>query len=210
MSSYKLIPTETFNTLQTDAGVLVESFDLEGATVAENDVLCATTGGINFTDTPTYTDYGEDIDNCPTNMLELKRIDSHEVKMSGTALTLTEDFAVKLIGAVDTASASKGNSTKLTPRNSLDKSKDFKDLWWVGDYGDGGYLAIHLMNALNTSGFALQTTNKGKGQLAFEFTGHYTMEAQDTVPYEIYMCDSGTKKVASGTASNTSTGTKTN
>lgn len=188
MSKYKLIPADTFNTLQTDAGVLVSSFDVTKKTIAASDVLCATTGGINFTDTPTYTDYGEDIDNCPTNMLELKRLDSHEVKLSGTALTLTSDFALKLAGAADKSTAS--GLTTLTPRNSLDIDKDFKDLWWVGDYGDGGFVAIHLMNALNTSGFAIQTTNKGKGQFAFEFTGHYSIDDQDKVPYEIYLTDS--------------------
>lgn len=200
MSKYKLIPADTFSTLQTDAGVLVSSFDVSTKTVSAADVLCATTGGINFTDVPTYTDYGEDIDNCPTNMLELKRLDSHEVKLAGTALTLTSDFALKLAGAADKETAS-GLAT-LTPRNSLDIDKDFKDLWWVGDYGDGGFVAIHLMNALNTSGFAIQTTSKGKGQFAFEFTGHYSINDQDKVPYEIYMTDTATA------ASETSTETE--
>lgn len=185
MSKYKLIPADTFKTLQMDAGVLVADFDPSTATVNASGVLCATTGGLNFTDTPTYTDYGEDIDNCPTNMMELKRLYSHEVKMSGTALTLKSAFAKRLIGAGD--SAEEDGYETFTPRNSLDDAQDFSDIWWVGDYGTKGFLAIHLMNALNTNGFALQTTNKGKGQFAFEFTGHYSIEQQDKVPYEIYM-----------------------
>lgn len=184
---YKLIPADTFKTLQMDAGVLVADFSAATKTIAAKDVLCATTGGINFTDTPTFSDQGEDIDNCPTNMLELKHLDSHEVKMSGTALTITPTFANRLAGASDVATASGVSS--LTPRNSLDTAKDFSDLWWVGDYGTGGFVAIHLMNALNTSGFALQTTNNGKGQFAFEFTGHYSIDDQDKVPYEILICD---------------------
>ena len=36
-----------------------------------------------------------------------------------------------------------------------------------------------------TGGFKLQSTDKKKGQFAFEFTGHYSMKAQDVVPYEI-------------------------
>lgn len=201
-SKYKLIPADTFKTLQMDSGVLVSSFDVKTKTVQAADVLCATTGGINFTDTPTYSDFGEDIDNCPTNMLELKHLDSHEVKMSGTALTVTSALAAKLAGAADVTTAS-GVST-ITPRNSLDTAKDFKDLWWIGDYGDGGFVAIHLMNALNTSGFALQTTDNGKGQFAFEFTGHYSLEDQEKVPYEIIMSEPTTtaSSSASGSASN--------
>lgn len=199
-SKYKLIPADTFQTLQMDAGVLVSSFDIDNKQVKASDVLCATTGGLNFTDTPTYTDFGEDIDNCPTNMMELKHLDSHEVKMSGTALTVTPTFAAKLAGAADAKTAS-GVST-ITPRNSLDSATDFQDLWWVGDYGVDGFVAIHLLNALNTSGFALQTTNNGKGQFAFEFTGHYSIDDQDKVPYEVYISDS--------TAAASTTSTKTN
>ena len=63
----------------------------------------------------------------------------------------------------------------------------------MGDYSDkngetkGGYVAIHLMNALNTGGFQIQSTDNGKGQFAFSFMGHYSMSAQDTVPYEVYV-----------------------
>ena len=43
------------------------------------------------------------------------------------------------------------------------------------------------MNSLNTGGFQIQITDREKGKFAFEFMGHYSMEAQDTVPYEIYV-----------------------
>ena len=48
-----------------------------------------------------------------------------------------------------------------------------------------------MINALNTGGFQIQSTDKAKGQFAFEFTGHYSMDAQDTVPYEIYIQHGG-------------------
>ena len=63
----------------------------------------------------------------------------------------------------------------------------------MGDYSDkngetnGGFIAIKLLNALSTGGFQLKTADKAKGQFAFEFTGHYSMSAQDTVPFEIYI-----------------------
>jgi hypothetical protein len=70
---------------------------------------------------------------------------------------------------------------------------DFEDIWLVGDYSDkngptnGGYIAIHMMDTLSTGGFQLQTADKAKGQFAFEFTAHFSMDAQDTVPFEIYV-----------------------
>lgn len=188
---YTQIPTDTFEQIQLNAGILVTDFT--PATGVVSGLLGATTGGINFTDTPEFVDFGEDIDNCPKNTLELKKIDSREVMMSGTFVTMTVDTAKQLAGAADIDGT---DNTKIVPRDDL-KSSDFSDVWWVGDYSDknsdvgtgavAGYIAIHMLNALSTAGFQIQSTDKQKGQFAFEFTGHYSIEAMDTVPYEIYV-----------------------
>lgn len=178
------IPENTFQNLQMNAGILVKTFTPANGEIG--DLLGATTGGITFTDSVSYLDFGDDIDNCPKNMLELKQIESREVTMSGTFVTIDADTAEMLVGAGDEASG------KVTPRDVLQET-DFTDLWWIGDYSDvntganAGYLAIHLMNALNTGGFQISSTDRGKGQFAFTFTGHYSLDAQDTVPYEIYV-----------------------
>ena len=184
---YTQIPATAFQNIQLNAGILVDNFT--PATGVVGNLLGATSGGINFTDTVDYKDYGEDIDNCPKNMLELKKLDKHEVKMSGTFVTVTADSAKWLAAVADVDQA---DETHIVPRNDLLKS-DFKTLWWIGDYSDvntgdnAGFIAIKLKNALNTGGFQIQTTDKEKGKFAFEFTGHYSMDAQDEVPYEIFI-----------------------
>ena len=186
---YTKIPETTFQNLQLNAGVLLSSFNPASATVADESIIGATTGGINFTATPTYTDFGEDIDNCPKNMKELKKLDSWEVKCSGTFVTIDTAVAKSLIGAADIGTS---DTTKVTPRNDLAQA-DFSDIWIVGDYSDkngdtnGGFIAIHMMNALSTGGFQIQTADKAKGQFAFEYTAHYSMSAQGTVPFEVYV-----------------------
>ena len=181
------IPTTAMEEMQLNAGVLLSSFTPSSAEVSG--IIGATTGGIKFSAIPTYSDFGEDIDNCPKNMMELKRQDSVEVKISGTFVTVTASTAKKLMAAADVGTS---DQTKITPRNDL-KASDFADLWWVGDYSDkngaknGGFVAIHVMHALNTGGFQLQTGDKSKGQFPFEFTGHYSIGAQDVVPYEVYV-----------------------
>ena len=183
------IPATTFSEIQLNAGVLLADFTPADGTFELTDIIGATTGGVSFSDSMTFTDFGEDIDNCPRNMKELKQLDAHEVTMSGTFVTVTPDTVKTLIGVADIAS---GDATKVVPRNDL-LDTDFTDIWWVGDYSDkngetkGGYVAIHLLNALNTGGFQIQSTDKGKGQFAFSFMGHYSMSAQDTVPYEVYV-----------------------
>lgn len=183
------IPETAFQSLQLNAGVLLRDFTPGTGTVDESDIMGATSGGVNFTATPTYSDFGEDIDNAPVNVLELKRLDSWEVLMSGTFVTVDTALAKDLIGAADIDTS---DTTKVTPRNDV-ATIDFQDIWWVGDYSDkngdtnGGYCAIHMLNGLSTGGFQIQSGNREKGQFAFEFTGHYSIDAQDTVPFEVYI-----------------------
>lgn len=186
---YTKIPETTFKNIQLNAGVLLSAFNPESATVADESIIGATTGGVNFTATPTFSDYGEDIDNCPKNMKELKKLEYWDVKASGTFVTMTTATAKSLIAAADIGSS---DTTKVTPRNDIAQS-DFDDIWIVGDYSDkngdtnGGFIAIHMMNALSTGGFQIKTADKAKGQFAFEYTAHYSMSAQDTVPFELYI-----------------------
>ena len=65
------IPSDAFQKLQVNAGILTTDFTPATGTIGEVGQIGATTGGGNFTATPTYTDFGEDIDNCPKNMKSL-------------------------------------------------------------------------------------------------------------------------------------------
>lgn len=183
---YTKIPENTFKNLQLNAGVLLSTFNPESATVANESIIGATAGGVNFTATPTYSDKGEDIDNCPKNMKELKKLDYWDINMSGTYVTVDVNAVKSLVGAADVS----GN--KITPRNDL-KLTDFTDVWWVGDYSDqngetnGGFVAIHMMNTLSTGGFAIKSSDNGKGNFSFTYTAHYSMDAQDTVPFEVFV-----------------------
>ena len=190
---YTQIPADTFQKLQLNAGILVDSFT--PATGEIGNILGATTGGITFNANPTYSDFGEDVDNCPNNMKELKHLDAYDPTMSGTFLTCSPELAKMLVGTGDIDA---DVSCKIVPRRDL-LARDFVEVWWIGDYSDvntdgsdvaAGFLAIHLMNALNQGGFQITTEKNSKGQLAFEFHGHYSMDAQDTVPFEIY-CKTG-------------------
>lgn len=184
---YTQIPKKTFQNIQMNAGILVKSFEPETGTIGA--LLGATTGGINFTDTPSYSDLGEDIDNCPKNTMELKHLDNREVKCAGTFVTVDVETAKMLIGAGD---INEMDNYMIIPRNDI-LTTDYSDLWWIGDYSDkntganAGYIAIHMMNVLNTAGFQIQSTDNGKGQFAFEFTAHYSINSADTVPYVVYV-----------------------
>lgn len=190
------IPADTFKELQLNAGILASSFTPSTGELESTAILGATSGGASFEATPAFTDFGDDIDNCPKNTKELKHLDSWEVKMSGTYITVNTTKAKSLIGAADIDGT---DTTKVVPRNDL-ASADFSDIWWVGDYSDkngatnGGFIAIKLINALSTGGFKVKSGDKSKGQFAFEYTGHYSMSDQSKVPFEVYI-KAGTAEV---------------
>lgn len=186
---YTAIPTDTFSSLQLNAGVLLADFTPASGTFLDTDLIGATSGGVSFSDSPSFKDFAEDIDNAPKNMKEFKKLTDRDIKLSGTYVSLKTALAKSLIGAADIDG---NDSTKIVPRKDLSDS-DFDDIWWVGDYSDkngatnGGYIAIHLKNALSTGGFKVQSSDEGKGQYAFEYTAHYSITAQDEVPYEVYI-----------------------
>ena len=183
---FTVIPQNTFDELQLDAGVLLKTFNpATPVAPADEAIICATTGGINVTCTPTFSDFGEDVDNCPANMKELKHLDSWTCTMGFTALG-TSPEAIKL--ALGCADIDGTDTSKITPRRDLAQT-DFSDIWWVGDKAGGGLVAVQLKNALSTGGFSLQTTKNGKGQITVELTGHVSIDAQSTMPMVFYSMD---------------------
>lgn len=178
------MPDKVFEHIQTNAGVILSEFRTSGESpwaVDVTKIIGATSGGVSFTDTPSYTDYGEDIDNCPKNTMELKRIDYREVKLSGTYVSVTPAQVKSLAASADLDAG----GLEIKPRSEL-KVEDFEDIWFVCDYGTNNAIAIHIKNALSTGGFALQTTDRAKGTFAFEYTGHYSLETPEDVPYEVF------------------------
>lgn len=182
MGRFSVVSQDVFDEFQVDAGVLLKTFDPESPELVDEDIICATTGGINPTCVPTYSDWGEDVDNVPNGMKELMHLDGWETSLGFTALNTTPDVIRMALGAADV----EASSGKITPRRDL-RDTDFADVWWVGDRSDGGLVAIRLINALSTSGFSLQTTKNGKGQIAVTLAGHVSINEQDVVPMEFYV-----------------------
>ena len=184
---YTKIPTDTFKQIQLNAGIIVDSFT--PATGAIGNIIGATSGGLTFNAAPTYEDFGSDIDNCPKNTKELKKLTEWAITLEGNLVTMTVDTAKLLVASADVDSQ---NANHIIPRNDLSQS-DFKELWWIGDYSDkngannGGYVAIRMLNTLSTGGFQIKTSDKAKSQFAFTFTAHYSLANQSTVPFEVYV-----------------------
>lgn len=186
MGIFTRIAADAMDTLQTDAGVLLSAFDPANPyeVPKDADIIATTTGGINPTCEPKYEDYGEDVDNVPNNMMELKHLTGWDAKMGFTSIKFNANNTAWALGAADKTTLDNG-VTKIVPRRNV-KLTDFKDIWWVGDKANGGAYAVRLMNAISTGGLNIKSTKNGKGTNQMELTGHVSISAQDVMPMEFY------------------------
>jgi hypothetical protein len=206
---FTTVAADAFQKFQMNAGVLLTDFNPASPTIDRSKIIGATSGGCTFTATPTFVDFGDDVDNVPANTMELKVLQSVEVKMSGTFKTVDTMLAKQLMG-----SASLLANGKIVPRLDL-RSSDFKDIWWVGDYSDqnegtnAGFMAVKLINGLATGGFQIKSNDDGKGEFSFEYTGHYSINDISKIPYELYIRVGEAETAASSALSALSVGTST-
>lgn len=191
MGRFTVIPQDTFEALQMDAGVLLSNFNIEAAAsdptasgFTPADVITPTTGGITINCKPTYSDFGADVDNCPNNMKELKHLDSWDCSIQTTALGTSENLIKLQLGAADVNSVTKA----ILPRADLAQT-DFQNMWWVGDKANGGFLACQILNGLSTDGLSLKTSKNAKGQTNLNIVGHVSLDNQKLVPMIFYSID---------------------
>jgi len=186
MGRFTRIASDAMDALQLDAGVLLTSFDPLNPYVTPTDdqILATTTGGINPTCEPTYSDFGEDVDNVPNNMMEFKHLDGWNCAFAFSSIKFNSANTIWALGAADKTTLSNGVE-KIVPRRNVNLT-DFKDLWWVGDKANGGAYAVCLKNAISTGGMNIQSTKNGKGTNSVTVTGHVSINAQDDMPMEFY------------------------
>lgn len=186
---YTKVPLAALENIQINAGVVLTNFAPATGTYANTDILGLTTGGNSFNSNPTYTDFGEDIDNMPPNTWQMKRVLYYDPALKMNFVSADTALGKKLAAAADIDSS---DATHIIPRDYFTED-DFIDLWLVGDYStkngavNGGHCAIHIKRALNTGGFQWQSTKNNKGQFAGDFHGHYDAEDVEDIPFEAYI-----------------------
>ena len=177
---------DAFKEIQVEAGVILKNFDPANPVIDRHDIVCVTSGGITITAKPSFTDYFEDVDNVPNNTKEGKQVEDWECTLSATALDTSAESIKMMLGVAD---IDQNDSTRITPRRDINLSDFVSSLWWVGDRADGGFIAVQVLNVLSTDGFALSTTKNGKGTTSITLTGHFSLDAVDTVPMNFYVIE---------------------
>lgn len=189
MSKFTKMNPDDFKHMTWDAGIIMDSFEPSTGTVTLSSIRWATTGDNSFSATRDLTDMGEGINNCPEGTMQLQRANAWQAQLSGTAVTITTAEVAEFLGNADIDTS---DTTKIVPRTDLLLS-DFKDKWLLVNYSEyngekkGGWVAIHLLNALSTDGFTGNFGKNANGQFPYTLRAFYDMDDMDTVPFEIYV-----------------------
>ena len=192
MGKFTTISNDAFDTLQLDAGVVLTSFDPGNPAPPSNDeILATTTGGIEVTCKPTYSDLAEDVDNAQNGLKEYMHLDSWDCSIKFTSLKFNATNTKWALGSADIVNGT--GYKKIVPRRNLSQS-DFSDIWWVGDKANGGAVAVRLMNAISSNGLSIKTEKNGKGQSEQTISGHPSVENPDEVAMEFFDIDADALK----------------
>lgn len=191
MGTFNTVTKESLDNIQINAGMILKTFSPSAPSApSASNIVCATTGGIQANCVPSYEDFGADIDNCPNNTLEMKKITGWECTFSFTALDISEETIKLALGAA----ANIGN--EIQPKADV-MPAHFKTIWFVSERVDDKIVAIQLKNAISTGGFSYKTQKNAKGQLSVTLTGHISIEDEETVPMLFYICSEDASRMAS-------------
>lgn len=185
MGAFNKVTKESLDNVQINAGMILKSFTpANPAAPSASDIVCATTGGVTATCVPTFEDFGADIDNCPNNTIEMKKITGWECTFSFTAVEVSEDTIALALGVAGKV------GTEVQPKTEV-LAAYFKDIWFVSERVDNKIVAIKLKNALSTGGLNYKTQKNGKGNLTVTLTGHVSIEDTASVPMLFYIATGG-------------------
>ena len=167
------LTSRTIQSLQLNAGVLLNTEYTSGMKLSEENIVCATRGGGSFTAVQTI--HQAAVDGAPTNTKGLERVDEWVVTLNTTAVEFTPK-AIKVgvgFGANVTNEEGLDSQDSVITGHTAAHDTDYKDYWWVGDLSDGRNVVIHIKNAVNTGGLNLTFTDKGEGTFSLALVGHY-------------------------------------
>lgn len=179
----KRITADAAQKMQTDAGLLLNRFDITNPVApADADIICETTGSFKIKCVPETKDWFEDVNGAPKNTKEGKDIVDWDCGLSVTALSITAETLGLALGAFETKA-----DGGVTPKRHFSVA-DFKQLYWVGDMMDGERALVVVMDdTISTGGLDFTSSEDGKGQLSLELTPHATAADVEKVPMAFYI-----------------------
>lgn len=176
-----------------DSGVLFRNVtnpaagDLSAMT-AEN-FIGATTGGIEFTASPSLIDLFEDVDGAYGKFKGGDVIETWEISMNATLLEATAKNLAMAIGPAtitDNSDMTKGKT--ITPENCIDDNHYANNIClFATKKGFDKPIVIEMTNVMNGNGISLTTNSKNKGTVEVELSPRFDLANPNVVPFKIHV-----------------------
>lgn len=197
-------PSDTFQNLLKGAGMWALNFTPSAPpTLADEDILCTTSGGTSIKCTPVTKNLADGIDNLGENQyFEMKEIVGYTVEASFSTKTANNKMLKLGMGLANES------GSKIVPKHGTLTKTDVQDLWFVTPQTDKKCFAACIKNAFSTGGLDMKTENNGTGTLNVTLTGMYSLETQDVVPLECYIIEDDTVMAAASTTTVKTEGNK--
>lgn len=187
---------ETYKNLQLNAGVTLVNFDmssyddaeaLKAAITAaiqdESKLLGATRGGGTCTITRDIRQV--EADGTRGRFKGSEIVDSGDCYLSETLIEITPAHLKYVLGNAD-VDTTDPNHTVMTIRTAFDDNDYISSLVWIGDTSEG-FMAIELLNALNTADFTFTFADKNEGTANAEFHAHTDdVSDNDALPVKLH------------------------
>lgn len=196
--------TETFRSLQLNAGMALVNFDLSdyddadelktalsAAITAGTGLLGATRGGGTFTITREIRQV--EADGTRFRFVGSEIVDSADAYLSTTLIEITPTHLKQVLGNVDITDSQSGLKHTLTLRTAFEDEDYLENVVWVGDTSEG-FVAIELKNALNTADFTFTFADKNEGTVNVEYHAHQgNVSDYEELPVKIVFFDADTE-----------------
>ena len=172
------VKTDTIENVEFEAGlILTKKFESASSFNKQNDVLCATTGGIKV------------------NISAMKQVIKFDGLMDNTAgveriigWTASVQFSTKEVDAekvklaLGYATISENN---VTLNQGVIPTTEYKDMYVLGKMGNGDWRQVCISKAINVNGLQETRNDKGETEIAFNLQANYGIDTQDTAPVSI-------------------------
>lgn len=188
---------ESMENLQLNAGIMLKNFEYSTAKDAdallelvlaamekEENAIGATKGGGSFDVTKTLRRV--EADGMRSAYKGGQILDDIAIVLKTTLLEMTPENFKESLGSGEITKDSGGTMTTIQMRTSFKDSDYLKNIVWIGDTANEGFLLIDLENALSTGNATFTYVDKNEGTLPVEFTAHQSkMLNQQYAPFKI-------------------------
>lgn len=176
------VKSDTIENTEFEAGLILKNkFTTSSAFSKDNDVLCATTGGIRVT--IAQVKQVIKFDGVLDNTAGIERVVGWTASVTFSTKEVDSGMVKRALGYA--ASTSETNKETITLKQGVIAPSEYENFYILGKMGDGSWRQIVINKAMNVSGLNETRNDKGETEIAFELHANYGIDTQDTPPVSV-------------------------